>query len=175
MSDKINLKKEGKIMRKLMVFISLAAVLLCGNASAQTGDYELGVILGEPTGLSAKLWTGDNTAIDGALAWSTGSNDNDNLYFHADYLIHNFNLIKVEEGKLPLYYGIGGKVRIRHDRDDRLNDSDDFRTGVRIPVGLDYIFEGGKVDIFFEIVPVFVIAPDSDFDINSGLGIRYHF
>ncbi|MBA3051979.1 hypothetical protein KJ959_00545 [bacterium] len=159
-------------MRKLMVFVSLAAVLLCGNASAQTGDYELGVILGEPTGLSAKLWTGDTTAIDGALAWSTGRDNNDNLYFHADYLIHNFNLIKVEEGKLPLYYGVGGKFRLRHDTSAA---SDDFRTGVRIPVGLDYIFKGGKVDIFFEIVPVFIIAPDSDFDINSGLGIRYHF
>ncbi|MBA3066488.1 DUF3996 domain-containing protein [bacterium] len=162
-------------MRKLIVFASLVAVLLFGNASAQTGDFELGVILGEPTGLSAKLWTGPNTAIDGALAWSTGRNDNDNLYLHADYLIHNFNLITVEEGKLPFYYGIGGKVRIINDRDDRLNDSDDFRLGVRIPVGLDYIFAGGKVDIFLEIVPIFVIAPDSDFDINSGLGIRYHF
>jgi hypothetical protein len=73
-------------------------------------------------GLSAKLWTGNSTAIDGAVVWSFGKDSA--LHLHADYLFYNFNLFKVEKGKLPLYYGIGGRIKL----------ADDMKVGVHIPV-----------------------------------------
>lgn len=150
-------------MVKSFVFVGLVALLLCGNASAQDRGFGLGIILGEPTGLSAKLWTGNSTAIDGAVSWSSGRNNV--LHLHADYLIHNFNLIKVEKGEFPFYYGIGGRVKL----------TSDPTVGVRIPVGLEYIFASAPVGIFLEIVPVLDLVPNSDFDINAGLGVRYFF
>jgi len=66
----------------------------------------LGVIVGEPTGISGKLWLSGKTAIDGAVAWSFDKNAK--LQVHGDFLIHKFDLIIVDKGRLPLYYGIGG-------------------------------------------------------------------
>jgi len=155
-------------MRKLF-FLGLAAVLLCGSASAQNRKFGLGVILGEPTGLSAKLWIGKNTAIDGALAWSFGSfgtfGYQSALYVHADYLFHNFNLIKVEKGRLPVYYGIGASVVL----------ASDVGVGIRVPIGLEYIFANAPFDIFLEIVPMLAVVPGTSFGVNAGLGARYFF
>jgi len=154
-------KKGGSKMVKSFVFLGLVAVLLCSNASAQDRGVGLGIILGDPTGLNAKLWTGKSTAIDGAVAWSSGGNSA--LYLHADYLLHNFNLFKVEEGNLLLYYGIGARFKL----------TNDTRVGVRIPVGINYIFASAPFDIFLEVVPLLELAPNTAFGVNAGFGVRY--
>lgn len=155
-------------MKKLFIFIGFA-VLLCGSASAQDRKFGLGIIMGEPTGLSAKLWTGSSTAIDGALAWSFGSfgtfGSQGALYAHADYLFHNFNLIRVEKGRLPVYYGIGASVVL----------ANSAGVGVRIPVGLEYLFANAPFDIFLEVVPMLALVPSTSFGVNAGLGARYFF
>jgi hypothetical protein len=138
-------------------------MLLCSNASAQVSGFGLGIILGEPTGISAKLWKGETTAIDAAAGWSSGKNSV--LHLHADYIFHNFNLIDVQKGKLPFYYGIGGRVKF----------ADDTKVGIRIPVGMNYIFAGAPFDIFLELVPLLDLMPDTEFDIKAGLGARYFF
>ncbi len=150
-------------MVKLFVFAGLVAMLLCGNVSAQDSGFGLGIIVGEPTGISAKLWTGQSTAIDGAVAWSFGRNEA--MHIHVDYLFHYFNLFNIEKGKLPLYFGIGGRVKL----------ADDTKVGVRIPVGIDYMFSNAPVDIFLEVVPLLNLVPDTEFDINAGIGVRFFF
>lgn len=143
----------------------LTVLVVCSTAKAQHSGLGLGVILGEPTGLSLKLWAGKNAAIDGAAAWSLGKKSS--LHLHADYLLHNFNLFTVQTGRLPLYYGIGGRIKFRDDDDDRV--------GLRIPVGIDYLFSNAPLDIFLEVVPLLDLIPNTDFDMNGGLGIRYFF
>ncbi len=127
------------------------------------GDFELGIIIGEPTGISAKLWTGGKTAVDGAVAWSLGGNND--MHIHADFLVHDFSLINVSSGELPFYYGIGGRVLI----------NGDARLGARIPVGLSYLLSSLPMDIFLEVVPVLDLVPDTDFDIDLAIGVRYIF
>jgi len=78
------------------------------------------------------------------------------------------SLIQVDKGRLPFYYGIGGRMKFSE------NNNDNF-IGVRVPFGLAYIFETAPVDIFFELVPVLDLAPDTDFDFNAALGVRYFF
>jgi len=38
-------------------------------------DFGLGIILGEPTGITFKYWASDKAAFDGALAWSFSKED----------------------------------------------------------------------------------------------------
>jgi len=83
----------------------LAMTLSGGRAQAQESGFGLGIILGEPTGLTAKKWLSTDTALDFAAAWSFGGEDS--ITLHADFLQHKFNLIKIESGSLPVYYGIG--------------------------------------------------------------------
>jgi hypothetical protein len=150
------------MVRSTVLFV-LTTVILCGTGAAQERYWGLGIILGEPTGLSGKLWTSNTTAIDGATAWSFG--DKDALHLHVDYLVHNFDLLKVKQGKLPLYYGIGGRIKFENDS----------KVGIRIPVGINYILPEAPLDIFFEIVPLLDLAPGTEFGLNGAIGIRYFF
>jgi len=156
----------GAVMGRFTLVFLLVVVCFTGHAVAQERTFGLGVIIGEPTGPSFKLWTGSTTAIDGAVAWSLSKNNA--LHLHADYLYHNFSLIQVEKGRLPFYFGIGGRIKIvEGEKDDKI--------GVRIPVGLDYLFADTPLDIFVEVVPVLDLVPDTDLDFNGAVGIRYLF
>lgn len=148
--------------RTLVIFIFLA-VIIPGYLKAQEKDFGLGIVLGEPTGVSLKKWLGEKSAIDGALAWSFAKEGS--FHLHADYLIHDFSLIQVKSGKLPVYYGIGG--RFKADGENRI--------GVRIPLGISYLFEKAPIDIFFEFVPLLDLAPGTKFWLNSSIGFRYYF
>lgn len=149
------------MFRSLLASIIVISVLT-GGAVAQ-GTFGLGIIVGEPTGVSGKLWTSERTAIDAAAAWSFS--DESALTLVADYLLHNFDLIDVEKGQLPIYFGVGGRVKFESES----------KVGIRIPVGLAYIFDGAPLDAFFEIAPLLDLIPDTDFTVNAAIGIRYFF
>jgi hypothetical protein len=139
--------------------------------------FGIGVIVGEPTGLSAKKWVTDTTAIDAAAAWSFA--DFNSFQIHADYLWHNFDLIKTEDlpGRLPVYFGVGGRIKFQGSNDGNGKGQNDERTrvGIRAPVGISYLFHDVPVDLFAEVVPILDIAPETKFGIGVGLGARYYF
>jgi len=152
--------------RKALICIVTAGLLitlLYDNGNCQNQGFGLGIIVGEPTGLSGKLWTGEKTAFDGGAAWSFKG---ESLQLHMDYLLHNFNVIPVEKGMLPIYYGIGGRINL---------EEDDTRAGIRIPLGLNYHFENAPVDLFLELVPTLDLVPETDFTLCGGIGARFFF
>jgi hypothetical protein len=126
----------------------------------------LGVTLGEPMGGTIKYWLNDTMAVDGAAGWS--SHDNTDFYLHGDVLWHNFDLIPVPRGRMPVYIGVGGLVRFR-------NDGDDNQVGIRLPLGVDYMFENAPVDVFAEIGPAIDVSPDVRGDFTGGVGVRFWF
>ena len=142
-----------------------AAGSTSSSSSYNHGNFGIGVILGEPTGLSAKMWTSKNTAFDLGVAWSFSGDGH--FHIHGDYLFHNFGLFDVSKGSLPLYFGIGVRMLFRDNADDKI--------GVRIPIGLEYFFDGVPLAVFGEVVPILDLAPSTEFDINGGLGIRFYF
>lgn len=152
-------------MSRASVFGALLAVCSLLGPTASADSFGLGIILGEPTGVSFKIGRTGRNAIDGAVAWSM-SGDND-LHLQGDWLYNDFDLIPVGKGQLPFYVGIGGRVRFREGRDDDI--------GIRIPVGLNYIFDSSPFDAFFEIVPILDLAPDTEFDLNAAIGGRFFF
>lgn len=134
-------------------------------AFAETSAFGAGIIIGEPTGIGIKTHLTSGNALAFGVAWSL--DDDNELHVQGDYLYHNYDLIDVEEGQLPLYFGVGGRIKINDDHDDNV--------GIRFPVGLDYIFANYPFDIFFEIVPILDLAPDTDLDLNGAIGGRYWF
>jgi hypothetical protein len=95
----------------------------------QPGTFGLGPLLGEPMGLTAKLWLSDHSAVDAGGAWSFV--DIEGFQLHADYLFHKFDLFHPAKGELPLYFGVGGRVKFPEHGDNR--------AGIRAPVGLAYL------------------------------------
>ena len=148
---------------KKIILIAATFILLTNFTLPQSRGFGLGIVIGEPTGLSAKLWTSSSNALDFAAAWSFKGDGH--LLLQADYVWHSFDLIRVSSGRLPLYYGIGGRVIF----------ADDPLVGVRIPVGLNYQFATAPIDIFVEIVPILDLIPSTDFDLGGGLGVRFWF
>ncbi|MDF1576216.1 MAG: hypothetical protein P1P86_13590 [Bacteroidales bacterium] len=149
-------------MKKKLLLFSILALLAAG-LFAQDEGFGLGVVFGEPTGLSAKVWTSHKTAFDAALAWSfIGSGF---LHLHADFLVHNFELIEVSEGRLPFYFGLGAFINL----------SSNPGLGARIPFGLAYHFETAPLEIFAELTPGLSLLPATDFYYGGGTGIRYYF
>jgi len=146
-------------MKKFLfvLFVSLFAA----GIYAQDSGIGVGVMIGEPTGLSAKLWTSDATAAQFGVAWSF----NNYLHVHGDMLMHVFNVVDVSKGELPFYVGLGARILF----------ADDLTLGVRVPLGAAYQFEGAPFDLFLEIVPIMNLTPATDFDINGAIGFRYFF
>jgi hypothetical protein len=154
-------------MRWRAFFALLILTATISSAQASSGDGRgIGVIVGEPTGLSFKKWIDNVRALDAGIAWSLAKNES--LHLHVDYLFHRFDRISNidVEGKLPLYFGVGGRVQ--------LSDADDL-VGVRAPLGISYLFPDAPIDLFVELIPILDIVPGTEFNLNAALGARYYF
>ncbi|MCK4747476.1 MAG: hypothetical protein KAT15_10585, partial [Bacteroidales bacterium] len=106
--------------------------------------------------------TSNRTAVDAGAAWALINGGF--IRFHADALVHSF-VIDVEKGKLPVYFGVGGKLVL----------SNNLGVGVRVPFGAAYLFESAPIDIFLELVPVLELLPATGIGFEGGLGVRYFF
>jgi len=145
---------------------SLIAILLLmmlhSPVHGQQRSFGAGIIIGDPTGFTAKYWKSKENAYDFGLAWALG--DNGSVLIYGDYIWHRFEI--TGEPRTPLYFGVGAWFG-----------ANDNRTGLgaRIPLGVTHIFARDPIDIFFEIVPAISIVPDTDLDVQGGFGIRYYF
>jgi hypothetical protein len=149
----------------LLMFGCLAGL----SYGASNHNIGLGIIVGEPTGVSFKLWSSQTTAFDAGAAWSFVSGS----YFqiHGDFLLHNFNLFKVESGRMSLYYGAGARLKFGS------QDEGDSRTtlSLRVPVGLAYEFEKTPIELFIEVVPMLDFIPSTEVQMAGAVGFRYYF
>lgn len=161
-------------MNKTAIAAALLVAGLGGGTAQAQGAFGIGVIVGEPTGLSFKSWLNNTHAVAAGLAWSFS--ENESLQFHADYLIHDFNMLRPAdfEGRVSLFYGLGGRIKLEDD-DGRGRNEDDTLVGIRIPLGITYHFPQKPVELFGEFVPILDVAPDTDLDINLAIGARLYF
>ena len=156
--------KNFKII-PLVLIVLMCLPLLIPEVKSQPHDrnFGLGVVLGEPSGITGKQWLSQHNALSGTVAWSFRGRDK--IHIHIDYLRHNFETITVERGSMAFFYGLGG----------RLLTGDKNQIGVRVPFGLSYFFPNDPLEIFLELAPILDLAPETEFTGNSGLGLRYYF
>ncbi len=133
-------------------------------------DYQLGVVLGAPTGLSGKMELGNNRSIDAAIAYSLA--DDLGLELHADYLIEHARSFSINSvSPLELYYGIGARLvsfeKGKHDGD--------LAFGPRAPVGVNFLVNNPNLELFAELALALDIVPATNLDLEGGLGVRYRF
>jgi len=172
---KLSIRKGAPvIMKKIIVLLIFVSVSLSFSNSfaqkprksfAQKHKFAVGVIAGKPSGITAKYNLDSKLSIDGGLGWVT-SGDNE-FHIYGSALYHMYDLIKVPKGKLPLYFGGGLRFLDRKNKDDKF--------GIRMPVGVEYQFENLPLGAFTELAPILNLTPDTDFDIEGGIGIRYFF
>ncbi len=109
-------------------FIFLLLLALFGVQNAQA-DAAVGAVLGDPTGLSARVGLDNAHSLEGALAYTTGHHEG--LHLHATYLWDHARSFATEGGgPIELYYGLGLRViTINSGKDD--GDTADWTTCAR--------------------------------------------
>ena len=138
---------------------------LASDSASGHGHFGAGLLVGEPTGLSLKYWLSEKNAVDLGAAWSF--EDHSAFQLHSDFLTHKFDLFPINSGELPLYFGVGGRVKIP--------DHGSTRAGVRVPVGISYLFADIPVEVFAEVAPIVDVTPATQLRFNGGIGVRYYF
>ena len=152
-------------MKKLnLCFILFILIFSSVNSFSQDKGFGAGIILGEPTGISAKYWLNNVNAFDYALGSSFASNGR--IHLHIDYVWHTFDPFPSTE-TFVLYYGPGIRVKTREFGNSVL--------GIRGVMGLAWFVKTAPIDVFVEIVPVLNLTPDVNMSLNAGLGARFYF
>lgn len=172
---------NARILRRATRAPLLTAALLLGLALTSSapayaqvpsgGDFGLGLMLGEPSGLTAKYWFNNVNAVDVHMAFDF---TDEAFVIFSDYLFH-FDAFKLASGAnvdVPVYIGIGGKLAVNGDDRD---DDGDVTLGARIPLGVSVLLKKAPLEIFVEIAPGVRIIPSTSGDIDGAIGLRYYF
>lgn len=145
--------------------ICLLCVLISTNLWAQGGANGLGIVFGDPSGLTFQHKINEKQFADFYFAYTW----DDELVFMGDYKLHLPGLLETEVPVTP-YVGIGAFLKI----EDRKH-NDDVAIGVRIPVGIDWQVPNAPIVVFGELVPALRVIKDTDGDFQAGLGGRFYF
>jgi hypothetical protein len=161
------------------LFAAFLLVTAASSARAQQGgNFGLGLVIGDPTGLSGKTFVSETNAIDFAVG--LGFIDGNHLHVHADYLWH-FDIKRWSSVQLDLHLGVGPKLGIGLGHDDGPSEKkgrghDDWiGIGARAPIGLTVRFLDAPFDVFVEIAAGLWIIEDPGFDLDAAIGGRYWF
>jgi hypothetical protein len=150
-------------MKRKLLLAGATVFLAVTLSHAQEHRLGAGVMIGEPTGPSVKYFLNEHSAIAGGIGWSfAGDND---FHMHADYLWHNYEVLAGLVDRLPLYYGIGARVKFE----------EHARVGVRGPVGVSYRLENIPVDVFGEAGPVLDFTSGVRVGFTAAVGARFWF
>lgn len=149
-------------MKSLLILALLCVSCVAwGTTPDKTG---VGLMLGNPTGITAKRWLSEKAAVDAGLGFSIGKSTDFNL--HSDYLLHQKDAFYFNDiHPLDLYYGIGGRMEF----------ADDIELGVRVPVGLVHNFTDQPADIFAEAAPIIDFISKTGLELSFAIGARYYF
>lgn len=143
----------------------LIGTLTCTQkTSASSGDFGLGFVLGEPSGITGKYWVGSETAIDFGVAFSL----NNYFLIYADYLFHfpgAFGASTKFASHLTPYLGLGARVVT----------GTSAGIGARLPLGIEFKPERVPLGIFIEVVPGLSLLPGTATFVQGGIGVRYYF
>ncbi len=155
-------------MKRWRMALFFAVFALTGTAlPAAENRLGIGFVLGDPSGITGKLFISSSDAIDAGI----GASHDHGAYLYGDYLRHFSGVFPVPS--LLLYLGIGPGF-YDHDNEGRNHSgSDENGLECRFPIGLEYRFTTIPLAAFLELVPAMTVVPDIDFHLRGGLGIRY--
>ena len=150
-------------MRKATFAMILALAAAPSAAHADGGPFGLGLVLGQPTGLTGAYRLGERYTIDAALGLDVLNNYHQ-FYVHADFLFVLPDLIGASSVALKPYLGPGAYLT-----------ANSFGLGVRLPIGLSLEFHRAPLQLFLEVIPSMHLVHGVSFGIGAALGFRYYF
>ena len=146
-------------MKKLLGALLLVLLVVPARAQ-QAGKLGAGLMLGSPTGATAKYWTSDKLAIDGGLGFGNA------FVFYADLVYNDWSLLPAPKGDKTAFMLSAGP---------RVATDDGGQFGIRTMAGAGWWPGGKPIEVFAELGPVFKLTPDDKVGLDGALGFRYYF
>ena len=147
-------------------------------AATHSDGFGLGIMLGEPSGISGRLNLSPKAALDFGLAFSVNSD----VTFLVDYLFQfprAFHSTSQFVSQITPYLGIGGVLALGTQttlyRAGFRYSTGSAIFGVRIPVGLEWRPSTPSLGVFLEIAPGLLILPSTQGLVQGDIGIRFYF
>lgn len=129
---------------------------------SQAGSFELGGILGVPSGLNSRYWITDQYGIELSL----GTSPDRDFMFSLDFLFELIEMYRADDHSLRLYTGAGTLAGYI---------SDENYINFRVPLGLTMPFTSYPVTFSAYIAPAVVFKPETSLSTNWGFAARYNF
>ena len=153
----------------------LALLLLLASTEIRAADFSKGVgvgmIVGEPTGISLKWFLDLRSSVvfGGSYSW------NQFVTLHADYLWHFDHFVSKNRFLARMRPYIGAGVAEVFSTITRTAAFGSTGFGARVPVGLAWIYDTAPFEAFVEVAPGFIFTPQSYFFVQGGIGARILF
>jgi hypothetical protein len=159
------------LMTMIPVMLNAQTFPTATGITPQRGVFGAGLIVGEPTGISAKYWIASDRAWDFAFGASYFSD----IRLHGTYLWH---VDVFDNQRVPLYYGVGAAILGRTGRVATFGGTRNRHGvgfGARASIGVSYLVPTAPFDFFAEIGSILIVVPPAAFDIDFSIGVRYYF
>jgi hypothetical protein len=155
-----------------MIGVALGLLFTTGTAHAVPQGLAVGAQLGEPVAATAAYRWNEEMTVQLAQGWSFGQK---RFHMSLDYL-YTFAEIDADEGmglSYPVYVGAGLRLRAFGTSDSASEERGNF--GFRFPIGAAVSPDHIPVEVYFEMAPVWVVAPISHGGFDGGIGGRLFF
>ncbi len=168
-------------MKSMKYILLIAMFFTIGGIKAHAGppmgrDFGLGIMVGEPTGFTGKLWMRDNTA----LAFTLGSSYLGKVRIGMDYLWHfdafNSNVVKLYAGP-GVAVGIGASNGWWYTDKGKpyYRTTDETGFGARALFGMNIIPRNTPIEFFGEVGVMIGLLPENFTNTEFALGARFYF
>ncbi len=139
-------------------------------------DFGLGIIIGEPTGITAKYWT----TSDNAFCFSLGNSYLGTLRLGIDYIWHfnafNSNVVSLYAGP-GIAVGFGESSGWIYTKKDQkwYKTGDEIGLGARGVFGINLIPRNTPLELFGEVGILVGFVPGTYSNVEGSLGFRFYF
>lgn len=168
------MKTTSSIM--LILILLLMSVPELKSFSPKGKNFGLGIMVGEPTGASAKYWTSNANAF----AFSFGNSYLGKIRIGVDFLWHfnafNSSVVSLYAGP-GVAIGIGGSSGWFYNNKGRAwyRTDDNIGLGARGVFGMNFIPRNSDLEFFGELGVMVGFNPSTYTNVEGAIGFRYYF
>lgn len=146
----------------------MLALLVSALTTTPSSGISVGLVLGDPSGLSLKFWGVGNGMAFQLHAGGGGFFAPATVALSGSLLFHT---ALTRQTPINGYLGVGAYVGMH----TRKYGSDFGIMGLQMPFGLEFILSEAPLDIFMEIPPIFYLTTEGDvgFGLSMGIGLRF--
>ncbi len=163
--DRLRMHRIARLSLFLSALVGAGCLVVASPAYAQSpaGEVGLGGQIGDPSGITLKLYQRPGFAYDLLAAW-----DLDRFFFLNAHALYERPITDS-----PLRYYLGPGILLGFQEDAGPDEETNIVIGASGQFGVNFFVE--QFEVFLQLTPRLSVIPDTDGEIGGGIGLRYYF